>query len=803
MANITIGGGSGSVFKDAIPSALQFTSWDNYQWFQQGGQGFNINYQNFYYNPVYFHHVQDVENRKFFAIPQGMGSKNDYKYRSQSPIGCYKYDHLNNTSQFIEFDEGDVYDLRNKWGASGNNNYENLVYDETTNRLFWLCYSDNTLYEIDQTTGQITQKTTCTLASTIQSVVANNGYLYVIDANKDFARYNISTNSWSSLNAMSGYSHSMSQGYARLLTDGSNWIVFVPYQAMSNASYPLMKYSISGGTWAAATITNAPSGSSYYISEIFNGFVYVHYMTNTNNYSSIWKYNLASDVWTASALNLQSKGLTSGGSYGMFRANSKLYWVGSYLVADYNGTRSMQKHEIWEMDTSENFTLATSKFLPVEAGEWCYNQNGGYEQHMMHLQKSCGRYQFFNSFHSYSRGFRYIPYIDPFNKTVEWIRMPSETNKEVDWCGWAAIVKNGKLYVMNAKTFDLWECQIGTWTWTKKDNLYTRIGNKMPYSCNGDSWYYGCGTNYSNGATPWQLLGGLFTVKEDTEDIYLLTPRYGNDEYVYVYKFDVSANQWSVLNSSGVMSQADFGNGNSNSTYSNYKNHVVESNQNSSWLLLMIYCYNDGNSQRYTQRFYAFNPVDGTFQHMTGQDTSSWYGAYGFTTDGKPIWHTSSSASKVYYNDMETMPYDVTNKYLEQVLNNQDQYIYMNSIQSTSLIMHINPDNFEEGFALRINSSSNQGAVYQEWGFLQQIDALKGGYLLGWSRNASLSSPYRYGRIMIDNDGVRSVIVNDALPSSVVDSATVFTTKVKKNFKLYLEFWCYNNGLVTFFAPTN
>jgi len=42
MANITIGG-SGSVFKDAIPSALQFSSWDNYKWFQEGGQGVNIN----------------------------------------------------------------------------------------------------------------------------------------------------------------------------------------------------------------------------------------------------------------------------------------------------------------------------------------------------------------------------------------------------------------------------------------------------------------------------------------------------------------------------------------------------------------------------------------------------------------------------------------------------------------------------------------------------------------------------------------------------------------------------------------
>jgi hypothetical protein len=118
-------------------------------------------------------------------------------------------------------------------------------------------------------------------------------------------------------------------------------------------------------------------------------------------------------------------------------------------------------------------------------------------------------------------------------------------------------------------------------------------------------------------------------------------------------------------------------------------------------------------------------------------------------------------------------------------------------------IFNIDPDNFEQSYMLRVSSSSTQGAVNQIWGFYEQIDAPKGGYLLGWARNASLSSPYRYGRIMIDNDGIRSVIVNDALPSSVVDSATVFTTKVKKNFKLYLEYWCFNNGLVTFFAPAN
>jgi hypothetical protein len=125
------------------------------------------------------------------------------------------------------------------------------------------------------------------------------------------------------------------------------------------------------------------------------------------------------------------------------------------------------------------------------------------------------------------------------------------------------------------------------------------------------------------------------------------------------------------------------------------------------------------------------------------------------------------------------------------------------SCQYGTAIFNIDAANFENSFLIRIQSSNVNGAVYQVWGFYKQIDAAKGGYLLGWSRASSLSSPYKYGRILINNDGVLSTIVNEALPVSVNDSATVFTTKVKKNFKLYLEYWCYNNSLVTFFAPTN
>lgn len=803
MANITIGGG-GSAFKDAIPSALQFSSWDNYQWFQQGGQGFNISYQNFTNNPVYFHHVQDTVNKKFFALPQGMGSKNDYKYEAQCPNGVYKYDHQTNTCAFIKLDSTDVYNNRGRFGSSPNYNYDNVVYDETTNRLFWLCYNDKTLWEIDQTTGHLTQKTTCTLAGTICSVVACGGYLYALDSSRNFARYSISGNSWTTLASM-GSSASVSQSYARLLTDGSGWIVFVPYQAMNSASYPLQKYSISGGTWASASITNAPSQTNYYISEIFNGFVYVQYLGSSNNYNSLWKYSLSGDTWTANPFDLRTKGLTGGGAYGMFRANNKLYWIGSSAVSDYQGTRSMQKYGIWEMDTAENFTVASSKYLPIQIGQWNYGRNNAYEQDMMLIGKSCGRYTIFNGFTNYARGFRYFPYVDPVNKTVEWVKVPMESGKEREWNGWAAVVKNGKLYMLDPVTFDLWECTIGTWTWTKKDNLFARIGNLMPYSCHGDDWLYGCGLGYTNGTTPYQMLGGLFTVKEDAEDIFLVTPRFGSHNYVYVYRFDVSTNQWSVINSSGDLPSSYFGNNTSNTSYTYQKNHLVTSNEKSSWMLFTGRCYND-TTQYFVEKYYAFNPNDGTFEDIVGYShTSSWYGVYGFTLDGKPVWHNSTGDSKLYFNDMETMAYDVTTKYLEQVLNDQNKYIWAQSQMCTyaTAIFNIDADKFEESYMLRINNSSTSGAVYQCWGFYGQIDAAKGGYLLGWARNASLSSPWRYGRIMIDNDGIRSVIVNDALPSSVVDSATVFTTKVKKNFKLYLEYWCYNNGLVTFFAPTN
>jgi len=63
-------------------------------------------------------------------------------------------------STFIEFDKDDMYDLRNKITQ---NSYTNLLYDETDDKLFFLNFTTKELWEIDQSTGEFTKKTTCTI----------------------------------------------------------------------------------------------------------------------------------------------------------------------------------------------------------------------------------------------------------------------------------------------------------------------------------------------------------------------------------------------------------------------------------------------------------------------------------------------------------------------------------------------------------------------------------------------------------------------------------------------------------------
>ena len=210
------------------------------------------------------------------------------------------------------------------------------------------------------------------------------------------------------------------------------------------------------------------------------------------------------------------------------------------------------------------------------------------------------------------------------------------------------------------------------------------------------------------------MVGGLFAVKEDATNIYLVSPRSGSHEYVYVYKYDVATNQWSVLNTTGSLPNCYWGNQTGSNPYWMYKNHLVTSNELSSWILSTAYCYND-TQQYYSQQYYAFNPADGSFVNMVGYShTSQWYGIYGFTLTGAAIWHASTGDSKLYYNDMVTMAYDVTNKYLEQFLNDPNKYIWMqqNSCQYAVAIFNIDPASFENRFMVRIMSSNIKGAVY-------------------------------------------------------------------------------------------
>jgi len=159
------------------------------------------------------------------------------------------------------------------------------------------------MWEIDQTTGSFTKKTTCIIGGAIASAVCSGGVIFVLDTSKNFVKYDIGTGTWSALNAMTGYSQSVSQSYCRLLADNT-WIVFVPYQAMNSTNYPLMKFNISAGTWTAAATASASGNTNYFISEIFNGYVYVQYLANTNNYTTIWKYSLSGNTWTSSAFKI-------------------------------------------------------------------------------------------------------------------------------------------------------------------------------------------------------------------------------------------------------------------------------------------------------------------------------------------------------------------------------------------------------------------------------------------------------------------------------------------------------------------
>ena len=172
------------------------------------------------------------------------------------------------------------------------------------------------------------------------------------------------------------------------------------------------------------------------------------------------------------------------------------------------------------------------------------------------------------------------------------------------------------------------------------------------------------------------------------------------------------------------------------------------------------------------------------------------------------MWHSSSGWSKLLINDMDTMASDETSTYLEKFLNDQDKYIWQNKESNKVHIVTLDPadvSDFQKTLIAFIQDSNSNHSFFNTWGFVEIINAPRGGFLLGWKiKDISGQDQYiRDARVLTNNDGAKSSIAAESLPQSVVDSVSVFTTKARRNFKMYLEkhLATTNVSLVTYFAP--
>ena len=63
--------------------------------------------------------------------------------------------------------------------------------------------------------------------------------------------------------------------------------------------------------------------------------------------------------------------------------------------------------------------------------------------------------------------------------------------------------------------------------------------------------------------------------------------------------------------------------------------------------------------------------------------------------------------------------------FLEQVLDNQDQYLYMNKKNDQHYVFNIDSQNFEKGFALAVNNSDTDGGVYKSGALKSKLMLLR------------------------------------------------------------------------------
>ena len=286
-------------------------------------------------------------------------------------------------------------------------------------------------------------------------------------------------------------------------------------------------------------------------------------------------------------------------------------------------------------------------------------------------------------------------------------KCPMESGKEREWNGWAAVVKTASSTCSIPLPLICGNAPLA-WTWTKKDNLFA---HRQPDAVQLPRWWLALRMRSWLQWTERLLsnAGGLFTVKEDAEDIFSWHPFWLAQLRVRlpIWCFDQSVVGHQFL---GRSAKLIFREQHLKYQFTPTKTTSVTSNEKSSWI------YRGGVIERHHAVFRGEVPRSArTMGHSRGYrrmlalcGESSWYGVYGGTLDGKPVWHNSTGDSKLF-NDMETMAYDVTTKYLEQVLNDQNKYIWAQSQMCTSRdcnFQHRCRQSLRESYMLRINNSS-------------------------------------------------------------------------------------------------
>jgi len=184
-------------------------------------------------------------------------------------------------------------------------------------------FESGTLFQVDTSSSPGDVK--------LAAVGADGNYVYAFrgDNSKDFWRYDILANSWTSLaDAPSKVKHGGALTY-----DGGNYI----YAFRGNYSHDFWRYDISANSWTSLAYT--PSKVKYGGSLAYDGSNYI-YAFRGNNSKSFWRYDISANSW-APLVDTPEK----------VRYGGAITYNGSGYVY---GLRGNDSQDFWRYDVSAN-----------------------------------------------------------------------------------------------------------------------------------------------------------------------------------------------------------------------------------------------------------------------------------------------------------------------------------------------------------------------------------------------------------------------------------------------------------------